>query len=731
MEADLDDVFDVRAILGFLRRQAWLIVLCGLVATTLAVAIVLQIPSRYTATALLLVDTSVQRLVDTEALNGSPPSAAGVVESQVEMLMSDAILRRAVRDTGISLQDLEPQGSGFVGQLFGRLSRSVEALPDPLSAETLMVETLREHARIARRGLTFVIAVSVENVSPQGAALLANAITDAYIREQVDAKIAAARSAEAALSARVSDLAIDLRAIESQVDGLLLSAALESLDRLGPEADPAKRQVVSELSRLAAERQALFSERADLTNAIRSRDVTAMLARSDDQMVTTLQGRQRELSERLDAAISAGARDRSDLRSSLAQVEGSLFDAAERRRAEIDERLASLDAATLDARQQLRTFLDLDALQSTFALDLFTLQEEAETTRGVYISALERLKQAEINASVQVPDARVLSRATPPLERSYPSRSLYAAAGLLLGLMLGGGIGLVREQMFAGIVETASVERNTDMAVVTMVPVVSGASGGAPHTLIASRPMSTYTESIKRLSLSLESFRLPSEQAVSVLITSANPNDGKSTLALSLSLLAASSGRRTLLVDADFRKPSIFGLLGMETDGRSGAPQFSDLLTGTMPLEQIADIGVRDPKTGLNVLGNVTSPHEATDGLVGGARFAWLIDAARSAYDLIVIDSPPILPVVDARILTRYADVAVFALRFGRTTLPNVRTSLRELDQLGSPPVVGALNFVDPKSSRGYESLSYYGYGYGYGYGAGQGSGYGEKADSA
>lgn len=717
-------VFDVRAVFGFLRRQIWIIALCGLAFAVLAVVVVLQITPRYTASALVLVDTSAQRMVDLEGVMAASPNVSGVVESQVEVLRSDAILLRALRAEGLEA-DLASGGTpGMVAQLVARLRPPSDGPVNAQAQATLAVEALRGRTSINRRGLTFVISIAVEDASPARAAQLANAIAQAYITDQIDAKIDAARSAETALSARVSDLSVDLRAIEAQIDNLLLDAAAANLSSQAEGGDPASQAVIAMLAGIAAERQALFAERAALTSAVRSGDAAQVLSATSDATVAVLRTQQAELSTRLSNALAAGDARRGELLSALADVEQTVVSAGDARRTSIDTRLAALDSEALSARQQLRTFLDSDALQGAFAIDLFKLQQEAETTRTVYLSALERLKQAETNTSVQVPDARVLSPAGLPLDPSYPARGLSAVLALILGLGIGGGISLIREQLFAGIVDPAAIERSTSVPVVALIPLVKGADGDQPQKLITKRPMSSYTESVRRLALSLDTLR-GSDASLCTMIASASPGEGKSTMALSYAMLSAASGKRTLLIDADFRKPSIARLAGLSQS--TGARQFSDMVARNQGFSQIGECALREESSGLTILANTQTPREPTDSLVASSAFAGLIAGARNAFEVVVIDSPPLLPVVDGRILLRYANAICLSVRFGSTTLADLRAAVRELDQPGAPPVLGVLNFFDARSGRGYGTSSHYGYGYGYGYGDDQGYGEAEQ----
>ena len=163
-------------------------------------------------------------------------------------------------------------------------------------------------------------------------------------------------------------------------------------------------------------------------------------------------------------------------------------------------------------------------------------------------------------------------------------------------------------------------------------------------------------------------------------------------MALAFALQRAKAGAKTLLIDADFRHPTIARLLELD-DAPHGA-QFSDLLAGNPGHRQLLDISHRDLETGLDVLANSRSPLELTDGLVGSAVFARLLARAKEVYDVVVVDTPPLSAAVDARLLMQPASAVALCLRAYDTPITSAGEALEELDQRGAPPILGLLNAV-------------------------------------
>jgi Mrp family chromosome partitioning ATPase len=180
---------------------------------------------------------------------------------------------------------------------------------------------------------------------------------------------------------------------------------------------------------------------------------------------------------------------------------------------------------------------------------------------------------------------------------------------------------------------------------------------------------------------------------LSVLMTSPNAGEGKSTLALSLAMHAALAGKPTLLIDTDLRQSALFDRLQWQVDADDG--QLSDVLTGDTRLDDIETLTFQDPLTGLHVLGNASPPLDQPERLITGQYLADLMQVARQRFDLIVIDSAPVLPFIDARSLLTFADVAILTMRYAQTPLTDIRHALRRLEQHRQPPILGALTFVD------------------------------------
>ncbi len=482
----------------FIKRNVKTIAICGVITSIAALALAVFSTPQYSSTALVHVDTSASPSYDRQSPIGLTVVIEGFVNSEVELLQSDATMRRAVRQLSLSGTDLS--GSpGPLRQLAQRLLRASPASANTQEMETRLVQGLADQTTITRRGETFVIGIAVTNSSPAQASRLANGIAAAYLAERSQANTFTARRSETILATRVADLAVDLRSIEGRIDDRMLAAAAANLALQDGVSAEQKSAVAAVLGQLADERQTLFVERASLTQALRHSEL--IVAGYTGSVSAT--------------SIATSSDEAQDSRSAL-----------EARRTQIDERLLALETMTIDARDQLQDFLDTGGLAPSLALSLRRLSEQAELTRGLYRDAVERWQNAQLAVDDLQPGARLLSPAMPPLSDNRLPTPVFTMLGLFVGLTLGVGVGAVHERLVGGVMDAEAIEKATTLQIATILPQVSRFDAGAPQDLITNDPVSLYAEAVRQLSLRLEAWR-SDDGRLSVLTASPNAGEGK------------------------------------------------------------------------------------------------------------------------------------------------------------------------------------------------------------
>lgn len=302
--------------------------------------------------------------------------------------------------------------------------------------------------------------------------------------------------------------------------------------------------------------------------------------------------------------------------------------------------------------------------------------------------------------------------AVAPSSPISPNRNLNVLIGLLAGLALGIGVALLRHAM------DVKVRTQEDVKAISELPVLGSLRRipGRRALVVEESPHSPAAEEYRRLRSNLQFVDVTTGGKHSFVVTSAMPGEGKTTTAVNLALAAASSGLRVLLVDADLRNPSVANTMGLE-----GSVGLTTILLGTANLNDVAQPW-RD--TTLSVLPAGQIPPNPSE-LLGSGPMLELFDQFLAEYDFVLVDSPPILPVVDPALIGKLVGGMLIVVSAGRTRKNALSHALKSLETSEAPVAGFALNMVSSAEVRQY------GRGYGYGY---HGYGYGKKrpkADSA
>jgi capsular exopolysaccharide synthesis family protein len=309
------------------------------------------------------------------------------------------------------------------------------------------------------------------------------------------------------------------------------------------------------------------------------------------------------------------------------------------------------------------------------------LQREADAVRSLYGTFLGRLNETAAQTGFQRPDSRILTRAGPPEKPSFPNLPLFGAAAFLGSFLLVGVGSIVHERSERRFRSAEQIDRLIGLPTVALLPRLTRRQ--QTGDFVIANPRSAYAESIHGLLAGLR--MMDPAPSKTILVTSALSGEGKSLLAVSMARIAAQAGRRVALIDADLRAPRLHALLGVARD-----PGLADVLAG-----QIGSVEPHiDGVTGLRFLaagGDIGHPAD----LLARPKAKELLAALAAEYDLIIIDSPPVLSAIDAQLLGQLADRTIFVVQWGKTSRDVAQTALRLLYDAGARLGGIALSKVD------------------------------------
>ena len=326
-----------------------------------------------------------------------------------------------------------------------------------------------------------------------------------------------------------------------------------------------------------------------------------------------------------------------------------------------------------------------------------SIKREVDTNRSLYEGLLQRQKQVDVASGVGANNVFVVDRAEVPGGPSSPNLSRALLLSFALGLGAGIAAAYVLEQVDDTVTSSEELERVTGLVTLGIIPKVPAPQ--SPEAQLAD-PRSNLSESYRSLCTTLQ-FTTESGLPKSLVVTSSGPAEGKSITSLAIARHFATMGLKVLLIDADLRNPSLHKRIGC--DNAAGLSNY--LIGACKPPEVLQATSIAT----LAFLASGPLPPNAAD-LLGNARLHSLLTLGLEVFDFIVIDSPPVMGLADAAVLSNAAAATIFVASAGEARLGHIRGALKRL-QFGRGPVIGTvLTKFDAKAAG-------YGYGYGYGYG--------------
>jgi len=701
---------DLRSIAGLLRRQLRIILITMVAVVGIATIGAFALTPIFSASALVLVDPRSKDLLNPEMSMGNSGADSARIDSEVEILRSDSVLLQAIASQDL-VRDAEFGPSlGWRARLMAFLRLADPQLPTGQEALNNTLSSLRSAVTVQRRNNTYLIAVQVRSTDPEKSATIANAITQAYISEQVAAKVNAVLAARDTLKTNADiaqealvrqENALD-EAIQSNIARIIADPANSDLARLQEQIKTLEAARDSENGLLAAAQASLDS--ANWSGLVRSLQSDALAA---------LETQRQELA----ASLSAAAPETPaaiDLRAQLARIESRLADQG---RSDVEALQATLNQNAeqeKDLRETLRQRVFAGALSADTTTQLLGVQQSTTSARAQYQQLLSRLQNLDIQAGLQVADSRIVSPALAPQSPSFPNRTLIVLVAGLLGIGLGVALGFLYENLIGGFHSEEQVESVLKVPVAAAIPRQSArVANGSLADFMINEPLSLFSEAVRRIRVAIDRPGSPrpvtDEQGHSsrvIMVSSTAPNEGKTTVALALARSFALSGLNTLIIDCDLRKPSIHRHLDVEKS--VGFTEYlENIRAGSNDL--ISTL-TNDPLSDLTAIVGARRSTMATDQLLASRQFEMLIEAARRSFDVLILDTPPVGPVVDALYVAPFADSILFVVKWGSTAQADARRALENLRQTKAPgtEIVAVLNQQNESRSAYYRKYGGY-----------------------
>ena len=695
----VDREVDLRRLFGLIRRRSRLIVSVTAICVIVSGLISIAIPPVYSSTATVIFDPQRKDL-----LNSEMPLNAGMadntrVESEVELLRSDSLLLQVLATQQASSPADAPSQPGLKAQFlgwFGLKKLPSEAARDQANQQ---LNTLRHAINVQRRGPTYIIAIEARAEAPEIAADIANALAKAYIDEQVSAKV------EVALGARdlIQSQLVEARTAIVVADSDYVAFLHQGVDRLASGQDGVLlRHLVDELDSTTIEQTQASKQLASI-DASHAPDTALELGS------TTLVGEQRLALASQIAFVDTSTPMVAALQERIAQSDSDGLPDLYVDAAAMQEQIAALQLRQSNLRAELRSQVMQSDLPADMLTDLFELQSSAAFARKQYETLVTRALELQSQAGLQVPDSRLVASALPASSQSFPNTNLFMACALFGGCILGVGVSLAYESAVGGFMTEEQLEGALNTRVAATIPRLKrGMDDDTLADMVITAPLSQLAEAMRRTRLAIDASLSGQNRAAGqiVMITSAVPNEGKSSVALALARSYALSGRKTLLIDGDLRQPVLANRVDIETP--SGLLEYLEAPEARRDCSKLIR---RESDTGLFLLLGTKATDRPTDRLLTAPAFAQLLRGATQTHAIVILDTPPVGPVVDALYMAPHADLIVMVTRWGSTAQRDSKTSLASLRDAKNAdvPIISILNDKDRQTQpQGQHYRRYY-----------------------
>ena len=626
-------------------------------------------------------------LTDIESLMTNGPITDTGINTELEVLRSGDLVGKLVDSLDLTKQpDFNPLlreprlSSQIITQFFAFFGVASEKPKIPRSPEevrSIAINSVYNVMTFSNTRKTRVINISVTTTKPALSAQMANKMAALYIESQIQFKLDALASATEFLSSRTSDLKNDFEDLKTKLANFSSESEL-----VNPTALKSQEIQLRDMRTRLVEKAEIIVEKSDRRTILQSfregGNLLALIKRADDF--------------HLNRAVSEYRSNKLSLDDLNMQIEQFMV------KNDVDlereqKQLSALEASeSLLAKQIERQSKELLVLQQ--------LKRETETARLLYESFFTRLQEMNVQLGLETADGRILTTTTQS-GPSSPIKSKILFLGILIGLIIGAGLIIFRELRFSGYRSVNELRDKSGYSVLAGVPLIPLRNRKTPISYFKTKPNSMVSEAVRNLRTSIL-MSSPNQDKKVIMLTSSIPKEGKTMLTYALAQNMVGLDKRILLIEADIRRH----VHSVKID-RNNTVALLDLMMGH---REFKDVNLFVEELGFDILTATKSDMNAAD-LFASGRFPKLLTELREYYDYILIDSPPVLAVPDARLISTLSDVNIYIVKWNKTTRAQVNQGLDMISSINAKTIGLVLNQIDPYKTKTYGYTGSYGYG--------------------
>lgn len=714
---DEDDVIDIRALLLVLLRRKWIIINTALFCTILSILVVFQMTPRYSATVMLALETRQSQVVDFEAVMSGIGTDVAAIKTEIDVMTSRRLVGKAVDALGL-VRDPEFNAALNTEKSLLDYLNPLTYFPDSwrrsivgdgvpiqeseriIKERAAVISAVTSQLSVNNPPRSYTISMSFESADPRKAARIANGIAELYLTDQLEAKFEATQRANDWLNERIFDLREKVRTSETAAQTFREQNQLIQTGGAGFVSDQQLAQLNTRLidARTDLARvEARYGQISNISNPGIG-DYEGLAEVLDSSLIQRLREQQSEvLRRRAELSTRYGPRHPRmiNVQAELNDIEANILleirKVVNGLQSEVNVARARVVALESSMEQLKAENVEMNRAQ----VQLRELEREAEANRVLMQTFLTRFKETTNQQDIQQADARIISPADTPLQAAFPKKKLITMLVFMASIGLGVGLAFVLETLDNGYRTLEQIRADLGVRGVGIVPLLAGnkLQGLSVEDYLLEKPSSAFAESHRNVHASLLYSGPRQSTPQVVMLTSSIPGEGKSTFALCYARLMAKSGIKVLLVEADLRRPVLKARLGLSGEDANLAAVLDGKDVSGQQLH-------KDNASGLHILS--ASPHSDPQKLFSSEKFSGLISWARENYTLVVFDSPPVMAVSDAVILSHHMDAVLYAVQWETTPKKSVESGINQLREAGATVAGVVITQMNVKRHQGY-----------------------------
>ena len=730
-ESVLDEEIDPLKLLFTVLRYKWSILALAITVSVLASMWAYSLVPIYRATASLLIEPEESKIISIEEVYGLPGGNWEYYETQIYILRSRALAMKVFDFLNLEkhpeyLPANKPKSFlakiDIVKWIKNLLpDDSVEedkpkAPVDEITRKNILVGGLMGRLDIKLLIDTQIITISYDSEYPELSASIPNALAEAYINSFLEADLERTQKATSWIFGRTSELRKQFEESERQLQKFIENESLVDVGSINglaaKELDTLTNNLV-EARRKRSEAEALYQQVRTIKGGNSLEQLESLPAVLNHPFIistyTTRASIQRKISElskrygpkhpKMIAVVAELKTVDTNLRKQINNIVQSVAKEYEIARAEESHLNQAINRTKNRVQNQARD-------TNRISYKLAALQREVETNRQLYEVFLTRFKETAATRDLQPVNARIIDTAVVPRGPYKPNRKRIVQIALVLSLLFGIGLALLIEHLDNTFKDSSLMEEKLRLPVLGVLPKIKvwGSNRRAMH-LFTNDYKSGFSESIRTIRTGIMLSNIDNERKV-IVVTSSIPGEGKSLVSSNLAAAVAQM-KKTLLIDADMRKPVVAESyqLGETAKGLSELVSMNAELSDCIHKSDIKRLDI--------LPAGVVPPNPLE--LLSSNRFKLVIDELKEHYDYIIMDSPPVVAVSDPRVLASIADGLVFVVKADNTTHQLAKRGVKKLLDMGTHIIGTVLNQVSPKKKSKYGDYdsnyySYYGY---------------------